>query len=119
MIGGNSFSVDTLIFQCKQCNHSRVNLDVLSSNDSAIAIISWNHKQSKTLSECQGGSFFDLISVHYNCPVFKIKICDLSSTKTQSQLHAFVSARFLMQLSCLIYSLIENKKIDLLNSIYL
>ena len=25
MIGGNLFSVDTVIFQCKQCNHSRVN----------------------------------------------------------------------------------------------
>ena len=29
MIGGNLFSVDTVIVQCKQCNHSRVNLECL------------------------------------------------------------------------------------------
>ena len=29
MIDGNLFSVYTVIFQCKQCNHSRVNLECL------------------------------------------------------------------------------------------
>ena len=47
MIGGNSFLMDTVIFKCEQCYHSRVNLECLF-NDGPLEL-HVNHKFTSNL----------------------------------------------------------------------